>query len=112
MDTDTVKGDERLQKAVIEAEKTKKLTPIIKEELRYSILARRCKENKGDIELDEEKTIIKMVNKVHEFFFYKIFFSRSFYQTVAKDGQNLITTNAILSLISRKLNNLSHIFLQ
>ena len=104
-----VKGDERLQKALIEAEKTKKLTPIIKEELRCSILARRCKENKGDIELDEEKTIIKMV-KFTSFSFTRFFFSRSFYQTVPKDGKNLITTNAILSLISRKLNNLFHIF--
>lgn len=61
MDTESlVKGDERLQKALIEAEKTKKLTPIIKEELRCTILARRCKENKGEIELEEKKTIIKM----------------------------------------------------
>ena len=63
MDTDNhmLKGDERLQKAYIEAEKTKKLTPIIKEELRCSILARRCKENKGEIELEERKPVIKMV---------------------------------------------------
>ena len=54
--------EERLQKAVEEAEKTKKLTPIIKEELRLSILNRRCKENKGEIEIEEKKPIIKTVS--------------------------------------------------
>ena len=62
-DTDTTTlEDERLQKALMEAEKTKKLTPIIKEELRCSILARRWKENKGEIDLEEKKPIIKTVN--------------------------------------------------
>lgn len=58
-DTDANKEDGRLQKAVEEAEKTKQLTPIIKEELRLSILNRRWKENKGDIEIEEKKPVIK-----------------------------------------------------
>ena len=62
----------RLQKAVEEAEKTMKLTPIIKEELRLSILNRRCKENKGDIVIEEKKPLIKTVSS--EGFFFTHFF--------------------------------------
>lgn len=60
-DTDTCQNMEgqRLQKAVEEAKQTQKLTPLIKEELRLSILNRRCLENKGEIELDEKKPVIK-----------------------------------------------------
>ena len=61
----------RLQKAVEEAEKTMKLTPIIKEELRLSILNRRCKENKGDIVIEEKKPLIKTVSS--EGFFHPLF---------------------------------------
>ena len=63
-DTDTCQNMEgqRLQKAVEEAKQTQKLTPLIKEELRLSILNRRCLENKGEIELDEKKPVIKSVS--------------------------------------------------
>ena len=67
----TVLEGTRLQNAVEEAEKTKKLTPLIKEELRLSILTRRCKENKGDIVIEEKKPLIKTVSS--EGFFHPLF---------------------------------------
>jgi hypothetical protein len=51
--------DPRLLKAVDKAGKEKNILPLIKEELRLSILSRRNKEGKGEVIVEERKPQVK-----------------------------------------------------
>ncbi|XP_061173875.1 uncharacterized protein LOC133182985 [Saccostrea echinata] len=52
-------SDPRLRKAVDQAGREKNIMPLIKEELRLSILSRRNKEGKGDVIFEEKKPQVK-----------------------------------------------------
>lgn len=54
-------SDPRLREAVDKAGKEKNILPLIKEELRLSILTRRNKEGKGDIVIEEKKKQTKRI---------------------------------------------------
>lgn len=60
-DVDFEVSDPRLRKAVDKAGKEKNIMPLIKEELRLSILTRRNKEGKGDIVIEEKKHQVKRI---------------------------------------------------
>ena len=55
--------DPSLRNAVEEGSKTGSITPIVKEELKLTILNRRFKAWKGEIERDEKKAKVKFVSK-------------------------------------------------
>lgn len=63
-DVDFEVSDPRLRDAVDKAGKEKNIMPLIKEELRLSILTRRNKEGKGDIVIEEKKQQIKRASFV------------------------------------------------
>lgn len=60
-DVDFEVSDPRLRDAVDKAGKEKNIMPLIKEELRLSILTRRNKEGKGDIVIEEKKQQVKRI---------------------------------------------------
>lgn len=60
-------SDPRLKKAKDQAKKEKTIMPLIKEELRLSILSRRNKEGKGDIVLEEKKHQVKRASFASSF---------------------------------------------
>lgn len=51
--------DESLRQAIEQAEDSKTITPLLKEELKLTILNRRYQSGKGDIVLDEKKPLVK-----------------------------------------------------
>lgn len=63
-DVDFEVSDPRLRDAVDKAGKEKNIMPLIKEELRLSILTRRNKEGKGDIVIEEKKQQVKRASVV------------------------------------------------
>lgn len=66
-DKDLDVSDPRLKKAKDQAKKEKTIMPLIKEELRLSILTRRNKEGKGDIVLEEKKHHVKRASSASSF---------------------------------------------
>lgn len=58
-------SDPRLLKAVDKAGKEKNMLPLIKEELRLSILSRRNKEGKGEVIVEERKPQVKRASGLH-----------------------------------------------
>lgn len=53
--------DPSLRQAYEAAKDTQTITPILKEELKLTILNRRYKSGKGEINLDEKKPVVKRV---------------------------------------------------